>query len=140
MRRLRVHVATETGSTALIIPANLLVVFLLVGLYNLARGRSRQVLQSTRPENPEAAREQEVQPGGYDFLWVLRSALATDRGGTANHGHHSAQDLWSVPHPDVATGSRIGQRNLPGLDGRRASKESPEWNGLLTVTWNIMGK
>jgi hypothetical protein len=58
--------------------ANLLVVLLLVGNYNLVRDGARQILSRTRPARPPASQARGLQPRGHDWLWILGPTLATD--------------------------------------------------------------
>jgi hypothetical protein len=91
-------------------PANLLVVFLLVGFYKHMRGQSRKVLLGIRPQSPKTAPGPRLQPGGHDFFWILGPPLAADRGGSPDHGKHAAANLRGVPSPcgESCTGTRQG--------------------------------
>jgi hypothetical protein len=76
-----------------IIPANLLVVFLLVGLYKLMRDRSREVFPHARPEDSRASQAGEVHSGRYDFIRIFGAALATDRSRPSHNRADIAKNL-----------------------------------------------
>src|SRR6266851_4736864 len=75
------------------IPANLLVVFLLVELYKLMRDRSREVFPRSWPEDSRVAQAGEIQPGRHDFFWIFSPTLATDRSGPPHNRADIAKNL-----------------------------------------------
>lgn len=99
--------------------ANLLVVFLLVELYKLARDESRTILSRAGKPDSKAAKESRLQPGRHDFFRVFCASLATNRKGTTNHGRYVAANLPDLQNTDGSTRSRAGlkQRSTVGLRG-----------------------
>src|SRR5258708_29013950 len=75
------------------LPANLLVVFLLVELYKLMRDRSREVFPRSWPEDSRAAQASEIHTGGYDFIWIFSATLATDRSWPSHYDADFAKNL-----------------------------------------------
>ncbi len=106
---------TASGSAWNSVPANLLVVFLLVTLYKPARGKSNEIFSCAGPENPRVAEETRLQPRGYDFFRVFCAPLATDRGWTPHHRPDPPPDLCGLQDFRLAIGARIGQGGLRKL-------------------------
>jgi hypothetical protein len=74
-------------------PANLLVVFLLVTLYKPSRGRSNEIFPRAWAANSRSTEEAGLQPGGHDFLRLLRPTLAADRSRPAYHNANGSPNL-----------------------------------------------
>ena len=77
-------------------PANLLVVFLLVGTYNLVREGSREILPRTRAADQAIPPEGWIQPGRYDFVWIFSAALAANRGWPSHFSQDAVSDSKGV--------------------------------------------
>lgn len=88
---------------------NLLVVFLLVEPYKLARGKSREILPRTGAENQGAASKARLQPRGYDFLRFLSEALAANRVWPPDHRSDTATNSSNFQGPCRPAGSGVGR-------------------------------
>lgn len=75
---------------------NLLVLLLRLPSYKLVRDRSRRILPRARQANSKAPARTEVHPRGHDLFWVLRAALAADRGRSTHHGQHAAPHMRCI--------------------------------------------
>lgn len=68
----------------------------------------RNILPSFRGTNPRAAKETLPFPRGHDFLRLLSTSLATNRGGTTSHSLDAVACVCGIRDLDGPLGPGIG--------------------------------